>query len=219
MTRLTSLAQLFSAWMLVGCQHAASEHSWIFVDELRGAMGARAQALRVARSPLLLDSGLSVTDCSQYIAARRAGAGVSEQVDARMVASEYLVCDALCATAEARPVRSAAAARGRALATRLNLRSFDSSLGPRLPEGGPTLQALPGQLRTDDTTATLDSDGWHVSLAIVAEADLDRDGDIDWLVWLTDEATTSNYRTYHTLIVPNATASGPLHAMALWAAP
>jgi|GEM_PF-2104152 len=211
--------------LLLGCgrplavERQHEKRPWLLTDELRAAVAAHDETLRTARSSLLLANNVSVTDCAQYIDARRKGIGVSEEVNARFVSSEYLVCDVLSATTEARAVeQQLPGLRGRVLASRLDLRSFNSSLKPMLADDLSTLAALPGKLRATDTTVTLGLEGWIVSLQVVAEVDLTHDGKVDWLVWLADGSTESTYRDYRTLIVEDVAQNGPLHAAELWPA-
>jgi hypothetical protein len=46
-------------------------------------------------------------------------------------------------------------------------------------------------------------------------ADVNGDGRLDWLVWLTDEAHNGTYRDYAVLVVTNATERGRLRAEAV----
>jgi len=184
------------------------------LPELRSALGAREQSLQKTRTELRLSDGAVVTICEGYLKARQAGVRVAEAVEAQLVMSEYLVCDALQALSTAVPAASSSpSTRGEQLAERLDLRSFPSSRGPRVDESKHTLQALGDHVTVTAVAASVEDDTWNYQLRIVAEADFDGDDKPDWLVWLTDEARSEgNYRGYSTLLISNVDAPGPLLA-------
>lgn len=204
--------------LVAGCGHSGtrgrtvSDAPEIFWEDLRSAYDRPADAMRVARAPLLLDNASTIKDCSDYLAAQRAGAAVAESTEARLAASEYVVCDALdalrCRTRGASGKRSKI---GEDLAHRLDLRQIPSSLGPRLDDRVHTLDALGEELKTTDTTAGIVSSDWTFILRIVAVADVDANGTSDWIVSLTDEAHVGSYRDYSVLVVFDPDRPAPLH--------
>jgi len=140
----------------------------------------------------------------------------SRSTDARLAASEYVVCDALdalrCTT---RGAQGGLGNVGRDLADRMDLRQIRTSFGPRLDEGTHTLAALGDTLQTTETNVTLMKDDWMFALRLVAVADVDADGRSDWIISLTDEARTGSSRDYGVFVVLDPARPGPLHVQ-MW---
>jgi hypothetical protein len=183
----------------------------VFSATLRQALAQRAQVLTAKRTALPFSDGATADSCATYVHARNAGAQIAETVDAQLVASEYLICEAV----DLLPAREAAVGKtpdklGARLATQLDLRSFPSSLGPQLDTERYTLAALSNALKTDDVAATLEDESSTIRFEVAAEADLNGDGKQDWIVWMADESRDGNYRGYATLVIDDATAAGPL---------
>ena len=206
---------------LVGCAtggpaRVGAKSVDILADELRTAAANPRATLTAARTPLKFASGVVVTSCRDYLAQRRAHAVLDEGVANRMVASEYVLCDSVAAlqgAALASADGDLAAKRGEVLASRLDLTSFPSSLGPRLDADHRVLRALGTPVRTTATEAVMDTADWTFRLRVVAVADFDHDGKTDWLVWLTDEARDGNYRDYRALVVPDVVGKPSLVAI------
>lgn len=210
-------ALALAALLAAGCAHGhksqgrASDGPELVSEPLRAALARPAEAMTAARTRLTLQSGVVVSTCDAYLRARRAGAEVSESTDARLASSEYLVCDALDAVRCAdHGAGGGHAAFGDELAARLDLREIPSSLGPRLDERVHTLAALGEPLRKSATEVGVLSADWTFALRLAAVADVDGDGKSDWVVWMTDEARTSTYRNYATLVILAPDNPGPL---------
>lgn len=175
-----------------------------------------------ARTPVTFAGGEVATNCATYLplACRSA---VREEIRQRQIASEYVSCLQLVARDRggAALAEVPTADRGRALATRLDLRSFPSSLGPRLSEDKHTLTTLAEAPQVGPASAALSTSDWNFVLTARDALDLDRDGREDWLVSLTDEGLPTTYRDYELLVVRNVTAPGPLKAEPLmpWICP
>jgi hypothetical protein len=185
----------------------------VFSATLRQALAQREQVLTAKRTALPLSDAATADSCATYLQARKAGRQIAETVDAQLVASEYLVCEAV----DLLPASEASAGEtpdklGARLAKQLDLRTFPSSLGPQLDGERHNLAALSDTVKTDDVAATLEDESSTIRFEVVAEADLNRDGKPDWIVWMADEARDGNYRGYATLVIEDATASGPLKA-------
>ena len=123
------------------------------------------------------------------------------------VKSEYLVCDALklLHKTSASPEKSDTNSNlGHSLATRLDLRTFPSSLFMLTDDAKHTLQSLyPDKSSYSGNIATLNTADWTFSLKVVAIAQLDNNPAPDWIVWMSDEGKSGNYHAYTTLIVYN----------------
>jgi hypothetical protein len=186
----------------------------VFAPALRAATAAREQTLRSARTGLRFDDGTQVTNCETYLAAKGTGAAPSEEVANQLVVSEYLVCDALNALSRASAPKSKAATdRGRQLAERLDLRTFASSLGPRLDDAAHTVATLGDPVSIEDNEVIKEDESWAFRLEVIAESDFNGDTKPDWLVWLSDEARDGSYRGYQTLLVSDVTKEGGLAAV------
>jgi hypothetical protein len=163
------------------------------------------------RTPLTFESGRTVSTCADYLAERRQSQ-ISEAMLDRMIAREYLVCSSLELLGQAQPIavpKRRPVAYAEAIAERLDLRSFLSSLGPRLDGEEPVLRALDGHvLRADAFSVRSESDSWYYSFEVVARADLTHDGKEDWLVRLIDCAKEGSYRDYSMLVVTEVDSPG-----------
>lgn len=188
----------------------------VFNAGLRQAWANEAQTMSAVRPPLRFSSGRTVRDCHGYLAEQRSGT-VDEAVNNRGIAQAYLVCDALALLGQASTLAPTAAqppSYGRELLQRLDLRSFPSSLRPRLGDNF-TLAAIGDAVPQVETHAvTLETADWRYRFEVVADV-VAADGRREWLVWFSDEAKAGNYRGYATLRLPVAAASGPLVAHAL----
>lgn len=167
------------------------------------------------RTPLSFENGTVVTSCEAYLAART-DAKIEEGIHNRIVSQEYLICDtiaALDATIGARVGHRLPVPYGDELRTRLDLRSFPSSLRPvadEYPRIGDLEQV--GDVRVEGHAVIVEMDDWHFRLEVVAEGDVSRDGYEDWLVWLIDEAHNGSYRDYSLLVIKRVDEKGCLRA-------
>lgn len=212
---LRPLTALGSACLLA-CK-ATSGRPPVMVDPaILPEVSVRAATWNQPRTPLALAGG-EASNCAEYD--RLKSTRIVEEVANQLVKSEYLICDVLDNVRDNVPVEPMAAGRrfGEALARRLDLRSFPSSLGPRLDEAHHTLSALfhPRQLKIESRGVAVSSDDWSYVLEVVLVGDIDQTGAADWLVWFSDEARNGNYRGYETLLVEDVTGEGPLRAHSL----
>ena len=65
-------------------------------------------------------------------------------------------------------------------------------------------------VKLEPTVAAYETKDMHVRLEVVATLDINNNAKPDWLLWLADEARTGNYRQYQTLVIYDASDSGPL---------
>lgn len=203
------IALVSLAFLMIACSHftaPAPKDGMIFNRNLFSAYQHRAKTLSKTRTELLFDNGSTANDCSSYLALSH-GHELDESVNNQSVKSEYLVCDALNLLSGAMNLAYRDANRtdyGKQLAAKLDLRSFPSSLYQMSNADKHTLNSLfPRQVNTKGNTAILKTNDWTFKLEVVASALLDNNKQADWIVWLSDEANTGNYRAYTTLIIYN----------------
>lgn len=186
----------------------AAPNGHVFSRTLFSAYQHRDASLSKKRTKLLFDGGIAVTECSSYLSAASKHL-LRESISNQMVRSEYLVCDALGILGSRNITYQDAvhSTYGRQLAAKLDLRSFPSSLRRISGADKHTLNALfPGQIITRGNLAILDTPDWRFRLEVVASVRLDANKHAAWIVWLSDEAKTGNYRAYETLIIYNPNA-------------
>jgi hypothetical protein len=201
---------------LSACKAATARPSVLVDPDILPDVTSRESSWVAARTPLALSGG-PVSSCESY--ATLHSSGVVEDVANQLVKSEYLICDVLGRVgkdSELGPLVPAAS-YAEALASRLDLRSFPSSLGPRLEDDRFTLERLFGAealQRGPRGVAVSTTDLSYVLKAVVV-GDLDQSGADDWLVWLTDEVLAGNYRSYQTLLIKDVGSQGLLLAQPL----
>ncbi|KAA8982884.1 hypothetical protein [Halospina sp. K52047b] len=200
---------------IAGCSLAgqATETDRIFNAGLQKAFQNHEQTLEKQRPPLRFISGTTVETCREYLAKTETEA-VAEGVDNRTVSGEYLVCDSVAALNQGKKtggIQYSPESYGKQLMARLDLRTFSSSLGPRVTDEQYTLADL--ALDAVDHSrfqVVFDSKNWHFALEVVASRDLNGNGRDDWLLWLVDEAKAGNYRDYEVLVAYDVGSSGPI---------
>ena len=187
----------------------------ILNTELQHAFLNIKTTLTIKRSPLIFATGQTVNDCSSYLELRSRGKIIEETVNNMMMAADYIICDSVDVIKHAdfsHPVVFSDENRGEILATRLDLRSFLSSLRPKLDKDQFVLSSLGFPMQTLESGLTIDTSEWFFRLEVVAIGDFDLDGKTDWLIWMIDESKKGNYRNYQLLMIPSAESSGLLMA-------
>lgn len=174
----------------------------------------REETLRKNRTALQFESGASARTCSEYLHLV-ASDPLKEGVANQLAKSEYLICDVLALTGKQKPGSRQPDDRfGQALAERVDLRSFPSSLHQMLDEKNFSLKLLDARAATTAaTSASYDTRDWHYRLELIATLDANGNGKPDWVVWLTDEARDGNYRHYQTLVIYDVPETGWLRAV------
>ncbi len=176
----------------------------IFDADLAAAYAHFDQSLGKQRSPLSFEGNGTATDCPSYLE-KVSKFRIDETVDNRLVKSEYLICDALKLLADSFPrpaAESMPVVAGKALLSTLDLRTFPSSQNMLSDDRSHTLAVLyPDRASSDATTAWIDTEDWSLTLKIVAAARLNDNAADDWVVWLSDESKTGDYRSYQTLVI------------------
>jgi hypothetical protein len=199
------LSAALCSFLLVACSDPTSTSGpAIFDTDLADAYARVDQSFGKQRSPLSFEGNGTATDCPSYFE-KMSKFRIEEAVDNQLVKSEYLVCDALKLLAGSFPRPSGESARtvaGKALVSKLDLRTFPSSQNMLSDDKSHTLAALyPERASSDATTARIDTEDWSLTLKIVAAARLNDNEADDWIVWLSDESKTGNYRNYQTLVI------------------
>ena len=206
-------AIIFASAALLACGGARS--SMLVAPNILPEVSTYDATWRAERTPLALSAG-AASSCANY--ARLQSSGIRDETPNMMVASEYRICDVLAQMGqdvEVKPLTEGGS-YGEALATRLDLRSFGSSLGPQLEDDRYILTSLfdPSQLDIKSHGVAVGTSDWSYVLRVVLVGDIDRDGSVDWVVWLDDEARQGSYRAYQTLIIRGASGAGLLRASA-----
>lgn len=189
--------------------HGATSGTKIFDEDLRQAFDNLDRAMSEPRAPLALSSGESISTCHDYL---EFGDHLDRGSPRQMLAlQDYVICDSLALLQHARQVPAAPIDAGKALATRLDFRTFPSSRGPRTSDQAFLFEALVDDpLVIEPNAAMLDSDQWYLRLERVAAADFDGDGSEDWLIWIGDDSRVGTYQTFHALLVYDVKATGTM---------
>jgi hypothetical protein len=143
---------------------------------------------------------------------------ILEGVNNEIISQEYLICPSIVVLQSADSTSITThlpVSYGTELCSRLDLTTFPSSLRPRLSGAKRVLSALEIPLEADKYACSFDTRDWFFRVEVVAEADFEKDGKTDWLVWLFDEAKTGNYRGYSVLVVSDVSRPGLLAAKVL----
>lgn len=184
----------------------------VYNRELADAL-QRPAVVEKRRAALTFASGAVAHNCGEYL--RLIGRSpIKEDVANQLAKSEYLLCDALALVGDKKLASGTRdVAFGKALADRLDLRSFPSSLAPMLDERKYSFGSLEGAaVKVGPTAAAYDTKDMHYRLEVVATLDINNNARTDWVLWLADEARTGNYRQYQTLVIYDVSDSGPLRA-------
>ena len=213
MTKSVALVVLLSVSML-GCDaRTQAAVGAVYHRELADAL-QRPAVLVEKRAALTFDSGAVAQNCAEYLSLI-GRSPIKEDVANQLATSEYLLCDALALIGDKKLAAGPHdVAFGKALADRLDLRSFPSSLGPMLDENKYSLTRLGGAAVTlESTVAAYETRDMHYRLEVVATLDVNNNAKTDWVLWLADEARIGNYRQYQTLVVYDVSDSGALRAV------
>lgn len=214
MTRIVFLVCALSV-VLVACpgQQGVAAGS-VYNDQVAKALQQRRDADTRTRATLMFDSGATARFCSEYLRLLAAST-LKEDVNNQIAKGEYLLCEVLAMVGD----RKLDAGRqdvtfGQALTTRLDLRSFPSSLFQALDENKHSLSRLDTKaIKVEPTRATYETKDWHFRLELVATLDVNNNGKPDWILWLADEAKSGNYRQYQTLIAHDVSDTGTINVV------
>lgn len=215
MTRIVFLVCALGV-ALAACQgqQGMAAAGFVYNDQVAKALQQRHDADTRTRATLTFDSGATARSCGEYLRLLT-GSILKEDVNNQIAKGEYLLCEVLAMVGD----RKLDAGRqdvtfGQALTTRLDLRSFPSSLFQTLDEKKYSLSRLDTKaIKVEPTRATYETKDWHFRLELVATLDVNDNGKPDWVLWLTDEAKSGNYRQYQTLIAHDVSDTGPINVV------
>ncbi len=160
------------------------------------------------RTELYFASGIKVSNCGAYEKAMMTSK-VSEGVNNQLIKSEYLLCDSLILLGN-RPysVIPYDMKLSDVLANKLDLRSFPSSLRPRLDDTNYTLEKIAGnKLVIKDNKVVYETEDWFYGVELIAISDVNSNQKDDWILWFIDESKVGNYRGYQTLVLYDVNVS------------
>jgi hypothetical protein len=171
-------------------------------------------AINQKRATLEFATGEKAGDCASYIQMSKT-TSLKEDVNNQLVKSEYLVCDVLALIGKRGFNAGGKGAEfGKVLATRLDLRSYPSSLAQMVDDNKNTLAQLDAKLLITKPAAVIyETTEWHYQLKLVAVSDLNNNAKPDWLIWLADETKNGNYRNYQTLVAYDVADHGLIVAV------
>lgn len=203
--------------LLSGCvaQSKVPDVVILLNDDAAKAVSRYSEAVSKKRVPVEFDSGEKADSCESYMRLA-AKSTLKEDVANQLGKSEYLMCDILDIVGNRKIIAGdihITTAYGTALASRLDLRTFPSSLFQMLDENKYTLAQLNARaVKTTTTSVSSETDEWRYRLELVAVLDVDKNGKLDWVMWLSDESKPGNYRGYQTLIAYDVAQSGVIGA-------
>jgi hypothetical protein len=197
------LVLFLSSLCFITCVDAHAE-AFIFNRQLIRSYQHLHKTLRTPRPALRFESGRLAHTCLEYFEGKKVST-IAESVDNQIVMQDYLICDSVLLLKQAhvkRFSRHQPHSYGKDLLQRLDLTSFPSSLRQSLDDKHVVLGKQANMpAKAVQFAAISDTDDWLFKLEVVAEFDMDGDGEQDWLLWMTDSAKKGNYRSYGVLIV------------------
>lgn len=215
MTRRLFVVCVLSA-CLVGCQSQkeASDADAVYNAQVAHALQHKQENDSKRRTTIAFESGATAQTCGEYLRLV-GGSALKEGVNNQQAKGDYLLCEVLALVGNRKlgPARMDIAF-GQSLATRLDIRSFSSSLFQMLDEKKYTLSHIDVKaVKAESTSVTYETRDWYYRLELVATLDVNNNGKTDWVLWLADEAKSGNYRQYQTLIVLDVSDSGTMSAV------
>lgn len=198
---LSVILTLFSCHALGGQEQSSVR---VFNLAVQDALKNHDAFLHEPRNVLELSSGATARNCFEYIN-NSLPRTIGEEVNEQIIYQEYLICDTVEAIrnmTDNKEYASASENRGETIGKNLDLRSFPSSMGPKITDEKFTLATLAKDaIKTLDNSVEIDNQEWIYKLEVIAAGDFNSNQKEDWLLWLTDESKVGNYRDYGALIV------------------
>lgn len=160
------------------------------------------KSLKSERPELLFKNGKMATNCLSYLKLMLKNE-VDESNYNQSIKSEYLNCEALKilkghAIGSAKNKNSL----GNELSTKLDLRSFSSSLSKVVNKDKNTLDALyPEETKSMKYETIYETEDWVFRLEVVAVIMLNDNKKQDWVVRLSDESKSGSFRHYSTIVI------------------
>ncbi|GLQ30195.1 hypothetical protein [Litoribrevibacter albus] len=201
---IRKLSGLLIVGFLLGCQNQVSGLEQNILDEqLLAAYSEFNESTQRSRSALLFDNDQQANTCESYWTLVKTH-DLLETIENQLIKSEYLICDGLFILSEVElfPEVVDRTEIGAVLRSKLDLRSFPSSLKRLATEDSFTLASLfPEDTKFSGTNVVYDAEDWVYTLRVVAVLNINDNSDQDWLVQLSDEAKVGNYRSYSSFIL------------------
>lgn len=203
--KFTIYSSLLSVFILSGCSNVSSKNNHhILNDTLKSSYQDIDNSLSKNRSNLLFNNNEVANNCNSYILLN-SKYDLDESIYNQQVKSEYLICDALeilLNSSQVTNYKVSDLSFGEKLASKLDLRSFPSSLNRAGTEEAHTLKSIfPEQSKSFDNVVELQTEDWAFAIEVVALAKINDNSLPDWIIWVLDEAKSGNYRGYSTFII------------------
>ncbi len=195
---------LVSAITLFSCsvEKDTSITTHVFNADVASSLNNFKQSFNSKRAEIEFVSGIKVNSCDAY-SKEVIKSKISEGVNNQIAKSEYLLCDVLELLGnKSYSVMKPNLNMSNVIANKLDLRSFPSSLGPRMDDKSHTIKSIAGNdLVVKADSVIYETPDWNFKLELVATADVNANKTEDWILWVTDESKSGNYRSYQTLVL------------------
>ena len=200
--KLIYTSMLLMLMLIASCSMWPKQSNYILNPGLLAEYTDYKKSLKSDRPELLFKNGKTATNCLSYFKLIQK-TEVNKSNYNQSIKSEYLNCEAL----KILKGHSMGSAKnksnlGKALATKLDISSFPSSLSKTVNKEKYTLTALfPEKTKALKYESICETEEWVLRLEVVAVVKLNDNEKPDWIVWLSDESKSGNSRFYSTLVV------------------
>lgn len=134
---------------------------------------------------------------------------IEESAKYQLIKSEYIECEVLnlvknshAKTIEYQNTDELDGDIGKVLAEKLDLTSFNSSLGQLTLDNKKTLATIfPNTIRQHKNSLTIEDESRHFNLLLVAKAYINNNQHSDWILIVSDEILDGTYRSFATIII------------------
>lgn len=195
---------LISALTLFSCstEKDISITTSVFNADVASSLKNFKQSISSKRAEIEFISGVKVNSCDAYLNEVKKSK-ISEGINNKIAKSEYLLCDVLGVLGnKSYSVMKSDPNMSNVIANKLDLRSFPSSLGPRIDSKSHTIKSIAGNdLVVKDNSVIYETPDWNLKFELVATADINVNKKEDWVLWVIDESKSGNYRSYQTLVL------------------
>lgn len=173
------------------------------------------------KTPLAFESGKTVASCAEYLAEKKSSA-VSEDFADRLYLSEYIVCDALAILKASdavpqKPIdKTTSVNYGALIYNRLDVGNLPASIADNTDAQPQILKNRLAKMRPKISRYKIEADTpqWFFAVEIVAVADVNGNGNADWILQAIDEGREGNYRNYAIWLILDPEKTGVLKAEA-----
>ena len=184
----------------------------VYKAEAAAALKNRQNTYSKRRTVVEFESGAKAETCSAYIQLARKSR-LKEDVNNQFAKSEYLICDLLAVVSDKKVEEGNNSGYGLRLASGLDFRSFPSSLFQALDENRRTLTQFDATvLQIGNTFVIYETPDWRYKVEVIASLDINNNNKVDWVIWMSDEAKSGNYRSYETIIAYDVADTGEFSA-------